>query len=158
MAGLGGVTNGYYASGYNERRPKEFLTADSTIRVLAAVIRKEGRLLVGRRPLHKRHGGLWEFPGGKLEPNETDLDAARRELREELDVEVTAAGQELFAVRDPNSRFQIAFVEVSIQGTPVCREHIELRWCAPPELDTLALAPSDRQFVKRALHNEQMNL
>ena len=135
-------------------RAKETLNTDSTIRVLAAVIRKDGRLLMCRRSLQKRHGGLWEFPGGKVELNETDLDAARRELREELDVDVTAAGQELFAVQDPNSPFVIAFVEVAIQGTPVCREHLELRWCARPELDALALAPSDRQFVERALYND----
>jgi 8-oxo-dGTP diphosphatase len=134
------------------------LNADSTIRVLAAVIRKEGRWLVCRRPLHKRHGGLWEFPGGKVEPNETDLEAARRELREELEVEVIAAGQELFAIRDPNSPFLIAFIEVAIEGNPVCSEHLELRWCARPELDTLVLAPSDRQFVDHALHNERTNL
>lgn len=136
----------------------EFLNTDSTIRVLAAVIRKEGRLLVCRRPLHKRHGGLWEFPGGKIESNETNLEAARRELREELDVGVAAAGQELFAVRDPNSSFLIVFVEVAIEGDPVCREHLELRWCARPELDALMLAPSDRQFVDHALHSQPTNL
>jgi 8-oxo-dGTP pyrophosphatase MutT (NUDIX family) len=57
--------------------------------VLAAVIRRQDRYLVCRRPAHKRHGGLWEFPGGKLEPGETLLEAARRELREELGAEVS---------------------------------------------------------------------
>jgi 8-oxo-dGTP diphosphatase len=124
---------------------------NSTVRVLAAVIQDGGRYLVCRRPLHKRHGGLWEFPGGKLEPGESDLDAARRELFEELDVKVTTMGRELFAVHDPNSPFLIVFVEVEIESIPVCREHMELRWCSPPELDILSLAPSDRQFVDRAL-------
>lgn len=127
------------------------MTTNSTVRVLAAVIQKEGRFLVCRRPLHKRHGGLWEFPGGKLEPSESDLEAARRELREELDVEVTAVGRELLAIHDQNSPFLIAFVEVDIQGTPSCIEHLEFRWCDRSELGTLALAPSDRQFVERAL-------
>jgi mutator protein MutT len=127
------------------------LPTELTVRVLAAVIQNDGRFLACRRPPHKRHGGLWEFPGGKLEPAESDLDAARRELREELDVGVTAVGRELFAVPDPSSPFLIAFIEVEIQGTPVCREHTELRWCAPAELETLALAPSDRQFVDRIL-------
>jgi len=134
------------------------LTSDSTVRVLAAVIQNDGRFLVCRRPLHKRHGGLWEFPGGKLEPAESDLDAARRELREELDVGVTAVGRELFAVHDAGSPFLIAFIEVGIQGTPACREHIELRWCAPRELNALALAPSDRLFVDRALPSEAPRL
>ena len=129
----------------------ETILPNSTIRVLAAVIQDDGRFLVCRRPIHKRHGGLWEFPGGKLEPGESDLDAARRELLEELDVKVTVVGRELFAIRDPNSPFLIVFVEVGIEGSPACREHMELRWCSPPELDTLSLAPSDRQFVDRTL-------
>jgi mutator protein MutT len=127
------------------------LTGDSTVRVLAAVIQSNGRFLICRRPFHKRHGGLWEFPGGKLEPSESDLDAARRELREELDVTVTSMGRELFAVNDHGSPFLIAFLEVEIEGTPVCREHVEVRWCTPLELNALALAPSDRQFVVRRL-------
>ena len=57
------------------------------MRVLATVIRRDGRLLVCQRPSHKRHGGLWEFPGGKVEPGESDLAASRRELAEELGVE-----------------------------------------------------------------------
>ena len=62
------------------------------IRVLASVIQRENRLLVYRRPLHKRHGGLWESPVGKVREGESDLEAARRELREELGVEVTGVG------------------------------------------------------------------
>lgn len=131
---------------------------DAPVRVLAAVIENEGRFLVCRRPLNKRHGGLWEFPGGKLEPAESDVDAARRELREELDVEVTAVGRELFVAHDASSPFLIAFLEVVIQGTPVCLEHMELRWCARPQLDTLALAPSDRQFVDSILLSESPRL
>ena len=60
----------------------------ATIRVIAAVIARGDRLLVCQRPPHKRHGGLWEFPGGKCEPGESDLEAARRELHEELGVEL----------------------------------------------------------------------
>jgi mutator protein MutT len=117
------------------------------LRVLAAVVRDSERFLVCRRPLHKRHGGLWEFPGGKLEPGESDLDAARRELREELDVQVIEVGREFFAVQDPGSSFLIAFVDVRISGVPECREHSDLRWCLPDELRDLPLAPSDRRFV-----------
>ncbi|HSG49130.1 MAG TPA: NUDIX domain-containing protein, partial [Longimicrobiales bacterium] len=57
------------------------------IPVIAAVIHRDGRYLVGRRPDDKRHGGLWEFPGGKLDPGESWLEAARRELSEELEMD-----------------------------------------------------------------------
>jgi 8-oxo-dGTP diphosphatase len=119
------------------------------IRVLAAVIKNADRYLVCQRPLHKRHGGLWEFPGGKLEPGESDLAAAQRELYEELGVKVSWLGNELFAVRDAGSEYLIAFVEVVVEGSPHCREHIELRWCDKTEIGQLPLAPSDRQFASQ---------
>lgn len=62
------------------------------IRVVASVIEHEGRLLVCKRPAHKRHGGLWEFPGGKVEPEESDFKAVERELEEELGVRVREVG------------------------------------------------------------------
>ena len=117
------------------------------IRVLAAVIHREGRWLVCRRPAHKRHGGLWEFPGGKLEPGESLVDAATRELDEELGVRVTRVGDLLFSRHDDGSPFVIEFVAVEIEGEPVAREHDELRWATLAELASLALAPSDRAFV-----------
>ena len=117
------------------------------IRVLAAVIRRDGRWLVCRRPAHKRHGGLWEFPGGKLEPGESLLDAATRELDEELAVGVTGVGEPLFSRHDEGSPFVIEFVAVDIAGEPVAREHEELRWATLAELASLALAPSDAAFV-----------
>ena len=65
----------------------------TSVRVVAAVIRRGDTLLVGRRPEAKRHGGMWEFPGGKIDPGETPEDAARRELAEELALSVTAVGR-----------------------------------------------------------------
>ena len=58
------------------------------IPVVAAVVRRGSRFLVGRRPAHKRHGGLWEFPGGKVEPGENEQTCLKRELSEELDIEI----------------------------------------------------------------------
>ena len=75
----------------------------------------------------------------------------KEELREELDVEVDSVGRELLTINDPDSPFLIAFVEVRISGTPVCREHSELKWCETFELLSLNLAPSDRRFVQTVL-------
>ncbi len=114
---------------------------------MAAVIESGGRYLACRRPADKRHGGLWEFPGGKLEPGESLLEAASRELREELAVDVTAVRPPLLSVADPGSAFVIDFVPTEILGDPACLEHSELRWVTPAELDKLDLAPSDRQLA-----------
>jgi mutator protein MutT len=116
--------------------------------VLAAVVQRDDRYLICQRPAHKRHGGLWEFPGGKLERGETHDHAARRELAEELDVDVRTVGTMLFSVADPGSQFVIEFVPVTIQGEPRCIEHSALLWMSLDQLPTLDLAPSDRRFVE----------
>ena len=118
-----------------------------TIRVVAAVIADGNRLLVCQRPPHKRHGGLWEFPGGKCESGESDADATRRELAEELGVRVVSVENALLEASDPNSAFVIAFVPAVIEGEPQCLEHSAIGWKTLDELHTLPLAPSDRCFV-----------
>jgi 8-oxo-dGTP pyrophosphatase MutT (NUDIX family) len=124
---------------------------ERTVPVVAAVIRRETRLLVGRRPLHKRHGGLWEFPGGKLLVGEDLAAAAARELREELGLELCGVGAILFDAADPGSPFLIRFLEVEVEGSPVPREHDAVGWFTPAELGRLPLAPSDARFVRERL-------
>jgi 8-oxo-dGTP diphosphatase len=125
------------------------------VRVVAAVIRRGGDLLVCQRPLHKRHGGMWEFPGGKCEPGESDADALRREIREELGVEVTAVGEPEFEAADEGSPFLIVFVPVEIRGEPEAHEHERLLWDTAEQIARLQLAPSDRRFVAHLLDDRQ---
>ena len=120
----------------------------ASVRVIAAVIARGDELLVCQRPLEKRHGGLWEFPGGKCEPGESDADAARRELHEELGVDVVEVGDEEFIIADPDSPFLIVFRPVRIVGEPTCHEHIALQWGSLSDLDRLPLAPGDRRYVE----------
>ena len=118
------------------------------IRVVAAVVQRADQYLICQRPVHKRHGGLWEFPGGKLERGESVLEGARRELREELGVEVTEVGRRLFSIHDPGSVFEIEFHETVITGTPTCLEHQALAWATVAEMSSMKLAPSDQAFVR----------
>jgi mutator protein MutT len=122
------------------------------IRVVAAIIERGDRVLVCRRPRHKRHGGLWEFPGGKVEPAEDDLNAVRRELREELGVDVVHVDPETFRIDDHGSSFTIAFVRTVIVGEPRALEHDELLWATAHDLSVLELAPSDREYVRFRLN------
>lgn len=123
-------------------------------RVVACVVRRDDHLLLCQRPAHKRHGGLWEFPGGKAEPDESDERAAARELREELGVELVSAASSIFEVADPGSPYIIAFVPVEIRGDPASTEHPAIVWGRPSELAALPLAPSDRAFLEWLLARE----
>ena len=121
------------------------------IRVLAAVIIRDDRYLICKRPAHKRHGDMWEFPGGKIEAGESDLEAADREMREELGVSATSVEAPLFIRQDPGSEFSIEFVPVEIVGTPREIEHSALAWVSVDEILDYELAPSDRVFAETCL-------
>lgn len=123
------------------------MTAEKN-RVLAAVIERSGKFLMCRRPEHKNHGGLFEFPGGKLEAGESLADAARRELLEELALEVLDVGAVLFSTLDKSSGLTICFTSVSALGEPQLIEHSELCWSSPSDLVELPLPPSDRLFAE----------
>jgi 8-oxo-dGTP diphosphatase len=123
--------------------------SEAPVSVVAAVLRRDGKYLLGQRPAHKRHGGLWEFPGGKLLHGESRLDAARRELEEELGLEVTEVGALLGSVRDPAAPFVIDFVEVVALGEPIAREHSRIDWLTASQLGDLELAPADATFARQ---------
>lgn len=122
------------------------------IAVVAAVACRDGRYLVCQRAEGDRHGGLWEFPGGKLEPGEDLTAAARRELAEELALRVVTSDEApLFEARDPGSPYVVAFLAVTVAGDAVCHEHQAHAWLTVDALGELALAPSDRRFVETVL-------
>jgi mutator protein MutT len=119
--------------------------------VVAAVIERAGRFLVARRPAHKHHGGLWEFPGGKVATGESLADALARELAEELEVTLTECGECLSIEHDPPSGLHIHFIAAVIAGEPRALEHSALAWLTPAELGDLPLAPADARFCRVVL-------
>jgi 8-oxo-dGTP diphosphatase len=115
------------------------------LRVVAAVLVHLGLVLVARRAPQQKRGGLWELPGGKVEPQETDAVALARELREELGVGVIVhekLGQATHAYPDVTICL-VAYRCELVQGTPHPHEHAEVRWVAASELDGLEWAPAD---------------
>ncbi len=121
---------------------------------MAAVIRRDGQFLICRRAAEKHHGGLWEFPGGKVEEGESDHQAIGRELAEELDLEVLSTGNVLGLRVDPGSGFTIVFLDVVVSGDPVTLEHSEIAWVPRDRLLAYSLAPADLHFVQEVLAAE----
>jgi 8-oxo-dGTP diphosphatase len=118
-------------------------------RVVAAVIQREGRYLLCQRPPGKRHAGLWEFPGGKVQDREADTQALERELMEELRVAVSGEAELIAEQIDELSGFLICFMRAQIQGEPACMEHAEIGWFLPEETQALDLAPADHVFSQK---------
>ena len=123
----------------------------AAVTVVAAVVRRNGKVLVCRRPKGKRHAGLWEFPGGKVRTDESVEQAVKRELAEELRLTVDSVGETLFSAQDPGSPFVILFMETTVSGEPEPLEHDEVRWVRPDALSGLPLAPADRRFAESCL-------
>ena len=110
----------------------------------------EGRFLACLRPQGKHLGGLWEFPGGKVEPGESSVDALIRELLEELSVEVEV-GQALSPVvwaYDERTIRLLPFRCGIIAGDLHATEHEELLWCSPENFHTLPWADADLPILR----------
>lgn len=118
------------------------------ISVVAAVVQRNQAFLVCRRPQGKEHGGLWEFPGGKVEACESPGRALTRELLEELELTTTTIGECLFSHQEEGSPYRINFFQVEISGEPVALEHSEVSWVPRDRLRSYPLAPTDKLFVE----------
>src|SRR2546425_11510002 len=99
--------------------------------VTAAIVEDHGRYFVTRRVQGVHLEGLWEFPGGKIEPGESLADGLRRELKEELGAEVEV-GDELFSVTHhyPDRSVELHFLSCRFLNAPVALLGQEMRWVA----------------------------
>lgn len=123
----------------------------SVVQVAVGVILDaEGRVLVSRRHRDAHQGGLWEFPGGKIEPGESLEQALVRELAEELGIEVLSASfwfTQTFAYPDKQVALQICQVR-SFRGEPCGLEGQPLRWLHAQELDPQSFPAANRPIIE----------
>ena len=118
--------------------------------VTAALIEKQGKILLARRKAGKHMGEKWEFPGGKIDPGESPQEALRRELAEEFSIEARI-GEYL-----GSPEFRQGEIELEIQlyralhlgGTFILHDHEEIRWVAPQEVESYELVDSDRKLFR----------
>ena len=124
------------------------------INVVAAVIRdEEGRILITQRNLKKAQGGLWEFPGGKIESEETKEHAIVREIKEELDIEIRCdkyIDEKVFNYPEKDFNL-IAFECIKLGGEIRLLEHESYAWVKEIELKDYEFAPVDLFIIEKLI-------
>lgn len=117
--------------------------------VAVALLRADGRVLMQQRPFASMHGGLWEFPGGKVEPGESPESAAVRELEEELGLSLHAGSLAPVGFASGRTGDGVRALVILLyvcrewQGEPHPHEAEALDWHAPEAIKTLAMPPLD---------------
>lgn len=131
-------------------RPQPTAHGPLAIHVMAgALFDHEGRVLIAQRPAGKHMAGGWEFPGGKLDPGEAPFDGLRRELKEEIGIEVTMA-EPLLAYRydyGDRSVFLDLWHVTAFTGTPQSVEGQPLQFVEVDELAQIGLLEADRPMI-----------
>ena len=128
--------------------------------VAGALRRDDGRWLMHQRPLNKRHGGLWEFPGGKVEAHEKPKEALSRELQEELAIELDSRSfkQAEFAVEECDGgggRIVILlYISRQWEGEPRAVEGEAIGWFTPEEIAELSKPPLDCELAEQLFLKE----
>lgn len=117
--------------------------------VVAAVIGDGDRLLVTRRQPGVHLEGLWEFPGGKVDADESHAEALRREIREELDVDVEVGKLVLATTHAYTDKtVTLYFYECTLAGTPRPLLGQEMRWVGRGELSELGFPAADEELIR----------
>jgi len=119
--------------------------------VVAAVIERDGQVLIGQRPAGKRHGLKWEFPGGKVEPGEAPERALRRELEEELGIQAVIGSQMADYEYTYPARAPIRLIFFSVRAFTGTIENLvfkQVRWESRERLPTYDFREGDVDFVR----------
>jgi 8-oxo-dGTP diphosphatase len=124
---------------------------DIVLVAACALVDTDNRVLVAQRPRHKSFGGLWEFPGGKIEPGETPEFCVIRELQEELGITTwESCLAPLTFASHPYDRFHLLmplYICRRWEGLPTAREHEAIKWVRPNRLRELEMPPADAPLI-----------
>ena len=116
-----------------------------------ALIDPDGRVLIAQRPADKQMGGLWEFPGGKVEPGESPEEALIRELAEELGIAVKEPCLAPFSFASHSYADFHLLMPLYIcrrwEGEPQAKEHTALKWVRPKDLKDYPMPPADVPLI-----------
>lgn len=129
------------------------MTDPDYLPVTAAVIEKNGRILIARRK-HSFPGHPWEFPGGKLEDGETLEECLKREIREELGIEIAVGrliSSRKHVINCQSAIMLYAYKARHVSGDIVLADHDEIAWVDPEDLEAYAFPNPDREIVKDIL-------
>ena len=119
--------------------------------VAAALVDPDGRVLIAQRPEGKQLAGLWEFPGGKVEPGERPEETLIRELNEELSISVKEPC--LAPLSFASHRYEDFHLLMPLyvcrrwEGTPTAVEHQAIRWVIPTRLREFPMPPADEPLI-----------
>ena len=119
--------------------------------VAAAIIQKNGRILIARRGADEPLAGKWEFPGGKIEPGESPEECLVRELKEELDLTVVVGGffaENTYIYSTGTFRLLTYFAESDSYNMRL-RAHDDIAWVEPSRLSEYDFFPADRPIIEK---------
>jgi 8-oxo-dGTP diphosphatase len=125
--------------------------------VTAAILEKDGKILIARRKADDRQAGKWEFPGGTLESDETPQDCLEREMQEEFGITVVVGrffGESVYHY-DHGAIRLMAYRAVWASGKMVLNDHADVRWVPPGQLVEYDFAPADIPLVKKLRQKEK---
>lgn len=117
--------------------------------VVAALIWDQNQFMICQRPAHKARGLLWEFVGGKVEPQESHTHALIRECREELDITVSVGTLFTEVIHEyPDIHIRLSLYHCTIaDGIPTLLEHNDLKWIFPSEIPNYEFCPADKDIL-----------
>jgi 8-oxo-dGTP diphosphatase len=125
-------------------------------RVTAAIIEKNGKILIAQRKLGSSLGGKWEFPGGKIESEETPEQCLRRELKEELGIEAIIGP--FFCTSTLEYKHMsielLVYKATHVSGEIVVYDHESIKWVSKDELINYDFVDADRPVVDKLMHSQ----